>query len=65
MMLSDFGRMFSVGTIHFEDIVPAKQGGIYRGRWVGHSHAHGGCLGWLLVGTDWTTLTGPFLTLLT
>ena len=33
MMLFDFGRMFSVGTIHLEDIVPAKQGGIEEGGW--------------------------------
>ena len=47
MVSSDFGRMLSVGAIHFEDrFCASKKCGIGGGGQTG-CRAHGSCLGWL------------------
>ena len=63
MASSDFGRMLSVGAIHFEDrFCTSKKGGIGGGVWV---HREVPCtweLLWLAVEKPWSALAGPFPT---
>ena len=62
MASSDFGRMLSVGAIHFEDrFCTSKKCGIGGGGWV---HPGVRQLPWLAREEPWLAVAGPFLTLL-
>ena len=64
MTSSEFGRMLSVGAIHFEDrFCASKKGGIGGGGWV---HPRVPCtwqLPWLAREEPWLAVAGLFLAL--